>query len=112
MLSGYYSWNDTISFLPNGTLDKSNYFPYNYNGNGMGHMLWAALFQDDTLLGNRTYTIPFAIHDFLLRKRQPYWARMQARFWSRNYARHHWPRYFADGSTKIWSQGPLEFAPE
>ena len=56
--------------------------------------------------------MPRPIHDFMLRKRRPYWARMQARFYQRNYAKHHWPRYFVEASTAIWADGPLEFAAE
>lgn len=113
MLSGYYSWNDTVALLPDSqNLDLGRYFPTAYSGNGMGHMLWGALFQDHNLLGNNVYTVPRSIHDFMLRKRQPYWARMQARFYRRNYAKRHWPRYFAQGSTAIWADGPLEFAAE
>ena len=56
MLSGYYCWNDTVWVEKNGHLKLDSYFPTAYAGNGMGHMLWMALFQDPNLLGNNTYT--------------------------------------------------------
>lgn len=116
MLSGYFSWNASIALRADRPrLDLKYYFPAEYSGNAMGHMFWAALFQDPNLLGTGAYSVPAPIHDFLLRKRRPYWARMQARFTERNYAKRHWPRYFVENSTALWADVaglPREFAAE
>jgi hypothetical protein len=98
ILSGFYAWSDTID-ISTGKLNTTSYFPAQYSGNAFGHMLWAALFADDDLLGSRAYSIPRPIHSFMLRKQGGFWARMQARFGDGNYRAGHWPRYFEDGRT-------------
>jgi hypothetical protein len=72
MLSGYYAWNDTIVLNGTGNVDRASYFAANWDANPLGHMLWAALFQDPNLIGERRYIMPRAIHTFMLRKGKAY----------------------------------------
>lgn len=76
-LSGAYDWNDTIT--GNWSTDRQNYFMGDY-GQGAGHSLWVAAIADNKLLGQRAYSIPVQIHDFMINKHSGYWARMQARY--------------------------------
>lgn len=110
MLSGFYSWNDTIRITPDGKLDRMNYFPANYSGNGMGHMLWAALISDHNFMGDRRYQLPRAIHGFMLSKITGFWARMQARFSDVAYKGNRNPRYFRGDVP--WMDNGFESTPE
>ena len=107
MMSGAYVWDDT--FVDWNT-SKDSYF-YGQYMQGSGHALWAALLMDTNLLGNRAYSIPPQIHDFMLNKNNGYTARIQARYTENNYMIHHYPRYFNSDGT-LYTLGNFEPAPE
>jgi hypothetical protein len=107
MLSGAYVWDDT--FIDWNT-SKDSYFFGQYTQGG-GHALWTALLMDQNLLGNRAYSLPPQIHDFMLDKGSGYTARIQARYTDNNYMIHHYPRYFNSDGT-LYTLGNFEPAPE
>ncbi|MEE2787510.1 MAG: hypothetical protein VX589_09240 [Myxococcota bacterium] len=70
------------------------------NGNAGGHALWTML---------STYRIPAPVHDYMLNKRNGYWARMHNRYTDDHYATHSWPKYFNKNGT-FWDR-PKEREP-
>lgn len=84
---------------------------YNSSDQSRGYGFLAALFTDESLLGNRRYRIPEPIHDFMLNKYNGFWARFQDRFTENHYRRHYNPRYFYEDGTPYLS-GTFESAPE
>jgi hypothetical protein len=115
-LSGGYVWddvprpeNDPRRGLPFSQRQPLNFYEQTWSGaqgtnmyQGLGLAMWGAL---------SNYSIPEASHDFLLNKRDGYWARMHPRHYHGEYEEHHWSRYFTSPTTR-WTGNTMVFAPE
>jgi hypothetical protein len=126
MLSGAYVFNDNIwdcSYVDLGDGKKSHSSRYYWENvqqseqnTAAAYALWTALIMDKT-----GYTLPPAIHDFLLNKHQGYWARINTIFTKdgEGYRGHypmmnHDPKYFDDHNGKYVriTKGELNISPE